>query len=187
MKGHSNPYSPHYVPLSQLPAMTGGKTTSADLIDRLRALHQQTRLFESISVVDRNRFETIYVYDFLVNNVSITVAQDVVNFTVPRGRVAEIERIAVFYSEPVINQGAYFGWRLAVNSERVPNVGRVTADFTSGSYGDLYNPVAIQPIYAQAGETVQLQVLDQTGGGLNERLVISGLLSGRLYFVQGVN
>jgi len=146
----------------------------------MAALHESSRL------VHRGRYETVYLVDYLVVTDGSTAERVVVSYLVPAFHVLELTALGIWYSEPFLNSGLYFGWRLAVNGQRVPGIGYASGDWTHGSYGGLHEPVEIYPVAVQAGETVAVQVKDQTAGGvINERLTIAGLLKGRLTMLTG--
>jgi len=105
----------------------------------------------------------------------------VVNFTVPDGQVAIIDKIALVVSEPTVARCIYLGWRLTVNGNRVPNL--VTAipgfaDYNPVSFGSIYDPISIEPLYIQSGQVVSLDVVPVLL--FQERVTVIGRIAGRL-------
>jgi len=106
---------------------------------------------------------------------------NLVAFTVPRGMVAVIDAIGVFYSEPIVPMTLAVGWRVAVNDYRVPYIVHTggTEDYNFTSFGDTISPMKIRELWVQADQTVAIQV--RAFFTFNDHLIMIGRLSGRLF------
>jgi hypothetical protein len=111
------------------------------------------------------------------------VTVDVLAFQVPVGFVLEVQAIALTYHDPVIHQGDWVSWRLAVNNSRQPFIGAQGAEFNPGGFGEVDRPVNIGPILIQPQSTVQLQIVtfDAAFAAAPVYLVVSGRLQGVLH------
>jgi len=110
---------------------------------------------------------------------STNVPVDVLAFEVPPLAVLMVTRIAVDFYDPIINSGSWLGWRAAVNGGRIQNVGEQGADWSSGGFGGLWEPLEIPPIYVASGDTFRVQAATLTAL-FAEFVIVSARFTGEL-------
>lgn len=159
--------------LTQAPA----PSTVSDLDEAQRRLSAEANAL-GLALVHRGIDEVVDRFDIVINP---TATQNLVTFTTPNNLVCKITELAVYCSEPGVAMGLGVGWRLTVNGGEVPYVGSNWAvyPYFPFAFGDLGNPVEIEPVWVQAGQTIAIELIVAAGFDVNVH--IAGRLRGRLY------
>jgi len=123
--------------------------------------------------VDRNLYSVVAQTGYINPP---TVTADLVSYTVPGGRILEINQIVVWYSEPLIASCESVHWCITRNNTRLPDTGGYFP------VGDLSNPLSIASIWLGANEKIAIMVTPNAGWDIDVTLV--GFIGGRLYIRQ---
>jgi hypothetical protein len=108
-----------------------------------------------------------------------TLPTPLLSYLVPSSQVLQITKIAVVYSNPVVSQSQCVGWRVTVNGGRVPNINPVTDEYFYSSYGEVNQPLEIDPLWVQSGNLIAIEVYPRFT--FNSQLTVFGRLGGRLF------
>lgn len=121
----------------------------------------------------------------LVESLYVTASPvDAVNFLVPPSMVFKLTKIALVFSDPIIAMSDSIGWRITVNNDRVPYITRVPEttiinDYFYGARGSLSEPMKIEPLWIQAGQTVAIRLYIESSH--DDHCLIQGNLVGLLF------
>ncbi len=160
-----------------------GKAVSAESVKQTLAAEagiQANRRAVAASLIHRSRNESIDLRGRLENP---TVQASIVSFAVLVGYVAKIDKIAVWFSEPLVAMSRSVGWNILVNGNRVPNIKNTEDAQRYDSVGDLAQPIEIDPVWIQANETVSIDVFPLSS--FDCALTVVARMSGRLYEISG--
>lgn len=101
------------------------------------------------------------------------------SYLVPAGFVLKVNKIGITYSNPLVPMSQCVGWRVTVNGERVPNIFATGDEYFYSSFGQVNDPLEIEPLWIQANGTLAIEVYPRFG--FNQQLTISGRVAGRIY------
>jgi hypothetical protein len=139
----------------------------------------------AIGLISQSNDTVLDQYNILENPGAVA---DLVSYTVLDGDVAMIDQIGVYYSEPTVSASIMVGWRIIVDSGEVTNIGSGSFEFRFSSFGDVMEPMKIDPLWLQSGQTIRIEV-EPTADKINAfdgHLVMTGRLSGRIYHPSNI-
>ena len=138
-----------------------------------------------VRLIHRGRDEVIDLTDFVENPNGHEIS--VLSFNVPDGQIVAIYKLALTYSDPMACMGRVVGWRIVVNDSTPQHIDSLTYHWRYNSMGSINEPIKIDPVYVQSGETFAIQISTQSipGGVSNthwtEHLTVMARVSGKLY------
>jgi hypothetical protein len=141
---------------------------------------QEAASFRLLS--ERRTFESLNKYGDQTNP---SRGDKLISFTVPNGYMAEINGIAVVYSDPAQERFGSVGWRPIVDGGIFPNFDGIGGSAASSGYvytgiGSLAQPMMIEPAYVRGNSVCEIE-LYTSATTHDTRLVITGRMTGRLW------
>lgn len=150
---------------------------SGRALDRAHADLTARRKAAAASLVHRGVDEPLDIFNVAIDP---TVTAILVSFTVPDNQVARINRVAVVCSEPSVAMGLGVGWRVILDAAEIPYFKSQMPGFPYFPvvFGDLANPLLIEPLWIQANQTIAIELIVAAGFDIPVR--VAGRLGGRL-------
>ena len=134
-------------------------------------------------------FDTVFDLSAYIRNPQdlggATLPTVLLSYLVPVSRVLKIDRFAVTFSNPIVSMSQCVGWRVVIEGGRVPNINPVTDEYFYSSFGEVNQPLEIEPLWVQANMLIAIEVYPRFG--FNQQLTVFGRLSGRLYDTANPN
>lgn len=161
---------------------------STELVDRVSAEETARAKLAALRTEGAGRDTSFYQYHRgLLRFPAIGQPFNMISYTVPAGRVLEVESIEFVLSEPWLYGSYQFGWRLAINAEQINNQG--TRDGIQDDY--LFTPIPLGPgqnanlfpVFVTPTGVMQVQVreINPAGGVSFDQMVwVSVAVKGRL-------
>ena len=149
------------------PALTPGAS-----IDPAR-FKQRAR---STAVLATSQTESLFLVRSRIS--AAVVPFDLIAYTVPQMTVLTLTKLDVLISDPILAQSVGIGWQVNIDGARVPNIGNtdpITDDFYF-SFGDVGDPLEVEPFNVQNGQTIALQITAAVG----EFCILTGMIQGKL-------
>ncbi len=110
-----------------------------DVVKRIAEEEQVREGVRDLRVEDIGRDQSYYrAEQSLLRFPIVGVPMNICTYTVPPGRALEVTRIELVLSEPFLYGNRQFGWRLAINSEQIPN--HTTINMSADTY--LFAPLS---------------------------------------------
>ncbi len=172
------PHHPGILPVGGIAVMSEPDGAAGIRLHKAESELRARSKAAALALIHRGVDEIVDRFDVVVDP---TVTQNLVTYTTPDSLVCKISRVAVLCSEPAVAMGLGIGWRLTLNGNELPYVNSAWALFRYFPvvFGDLGNPMRVEPIWVQANETIAVELI--VAAGFDVKVLIAGRLGGQLY------
>lgn len=141
------------------------------------AIHQADKNAEIVGMIHRGHDEVLDLTG-RVYNPAQNVITNLVTYTVPNGKIALFDSIAIWLSDPLAAKSEIIGWRITDSEMQPPEVGSINTAYRYDSNGALHEPFDISPLYVQANQIIAIELFTTLPP---ITITIAGRLSGQLY------
>lgn len=188
MGNRYNQFDPSLVPIGTFPEPQAppvpDRSQEREISAEVRIRHR----VEARRVLHLGFDQTVVLFDYVINPFT-AVGPDVVvvlSYTVPEGRVLEVQRVSVQFDEPWLHSTDLIGWRPVVSNGQLPTVGNLTgavSGYFTSPLGSFHNPVTLHPFVVQTNNVVAV-VVYRADTNVTYAMTATAWIIGRLHSPQ---